>query len=402
MGIKVKVATTSKELNDVYRLRYQVYKKSLGHCVNAQNDLLLDQFDTIPESASIIAYNDDSPIGTIRVNADSAIKLPSDQLFDFSEYRAQILQLTQQLNQSLKIVSASMLAIEESHRNRRDVFQALFKMCCDIAFSWQATHIISTVSSKTISIYKRLKFKELSPPVWIPSLGDFIIPIVSEFTPIYEWAFGAFIDKSQLLKSFSGNFQCLLISAGHPIFHQGSVGSEAYLISRGLVNISQSDHHTNKTLSLATLSRGSMFGELSLIDEGIRNANATALSNTELIVLDKNTFWLKANHDVRYLRGLLAILAKRLRDVDQRAFIYAHGDTATRLNFFINKVLEQAQPSSKHQNQWVARLTLEDFCYMASTSYQQTYAYLTELEKNHRIRLHTNKIIFFGDEEITR
>ena len=400
MAIKVKVATTPKELNDVYRLRYKVYVESEGYFKDIAGDLIVDQFDALPQVANIIAYSGNTPVGTIRANVDTEIKLPSDELYDFTQYREKTIAEQQAKGKPVKFASAGMLAIAEPYRNRRDVFRAMFKMCCDIAFSWQVTHIISTVNIKTAAMYSRLRFEPLCDPIWVPEIGESIVPLVNEFAPVYQWAFGAFSDKSELLESFSGCFQCLLVSAGSEIFAQGSDGHEAYLISRGIVNIAQSDLQSHETLSLATLSRGDMFGELSLIDDGLRSASATAVSNTELIVLDRDAFWRKASQDTVYLKGLLNILTKRLRDVDQRAFIYAHGNTDRRLNFFINKVLEQAQQSSKNPQHWIARITLEEFCYMASAPQQRTLEYLQDLEQAGRLKLRTRDITFIGNEAI--
>lgn len=400
MAIKVKVATTPKELNDVYRLRYKVYVESEGYFQNIAGDLIVDQFDALPQVANIIAYSGNTPVGTIRANVDSEIKLPSDELYDFTHYREKITTEQQAKDQPVKFGSAGMLAIAEPYRNRRDVFRALFKMCSDVAYSWKVTHIISTVNTKTAAMYTRLGFEPLCDPIWKPEIGESVVPLANEFEPVYQWAFGAFSDKSEILESFSGCFQCLLVSAGSEIFTQGSDGYEAYLISKGIVNISQSDEQAHETLSLATLSRGDMFGELSLIDDGLRSATATAVSNTELIVLDRQAFWQKASQDSTYLKGLLKILTERLRDVDQRAFIYAHGNIERRLHFFINKVREQAQQSKSNQQQWVARITIEEFCYMASAPHEQAHEYLYDLQQQGLIKLSTRNITFFSQNEI--
>jgi CRP-like cAMP-binding protein len=221
------------------------------------------------------------------------------------------------------------------------------------------------------------------------------VPLCNEFTPIYNWAFGAFSDKSALLKSFSGCFQCLLYSAGSEIFTQDSNGQEAYLISKGIVNISQTNPCSNETLNLATLSRGDMCGELSLIDSHPRSATATAVSNTELIVLDREAFWQKANEDPSYLKSLLKLLTNRLRDIDQRAFVYAHGNVNTRLKFFLNKVIERSVQSSKHPNRSTSRITIEEFSSMASAPYDVTKEFLNDLQASKRLKIGSRDFTFF-------
>lgn len=400
MAIRVKVATTPKELTDVYRLRYQVYVEGEGYFKDMPGEFIADHFDSMPKIANIIAYSDDTPVGTIRVNCDSEILLPSDELYDFTEYRARIIAQEKAQGREALFSSAGMLAIAKPWRHRRDVFRSMFKMCCDVGHGWGTTHIISAVNVKTAAMYARLNFEALSEPVWIEAIGEHIVPLCNEFSAVYDWAFGAFADKSDFLNSFSGCFQCLLISAGSTIFLQDTQGDEAYLIGRGIVNITQSDQDSKESLGLATLSRGDMFGELSLIDDRPRSATATALSNTELIVLNRDDFWQKAHQDADYLNGLLQILTKRLRDIDQRAFIYAHGDVDVRLKFFINRVLETARQSSKVPTDLIAKITIDDFAYMASAPHADAEIFLNHLEQQQRITIRHRDIIFHGNQTI--
>lgn len=400
MAIRVKIATTPKELTDVYRLRYQVYVEGEGYFKDMPGEFIADHFDSMPKIANIIAYSDDTPVGTIRVNCDSEILLPSDELYDFTEYRARISAQAQAQGRKALFSSAGMLAIAKPWRHRRDVFRSMFKMCCDVGHGWGTTHIISAVNIKTATMYARLNFEAISEPVWIEAIGEHIVPLCNDFNAVYDWAFGAFADKSEFIDSFSGCFQCLLISAGSTIFLQDTQGDEAYLIARGMVNISQSDPNLQESLSLATLSRGDMFGELSLIDDQPRSATATALSNTELIVLNRDDFWQKAHQDTVYLNGLLQILTKRLRDIDQRAFIYAHGDVNVRLTFFINRVLDTAHQSSKTPNDSIAKITVDDFAYMASAPHADAETFLNQLQQQQRITLHKRQIVFHGNQAI--
>lgn len=90
MTIKIKIAKTAKEIDDVFRLRYDVYVKEEGLYGDAYDahQRIIDQFDVVPGAANIIAYNGDEPIATIRINGDTEIGLPLDELYDYSPYRA--------------------------------------------------------------------------------------------------------------------------------------------------------------------------------------------------------------------------------------------------------------------------------------------------------------------------
>lgn len=398
MPIRLKLATTAKELRDIYQLRYQVYAGE-GAFRDVQGDAIIDQFDTMPGVANVIAYDGDIAVGTIRVNLDTDILLPPDEIYDFSEYRARVsLEAENQHRSAPILVSAGMLAIAKQWRNRRDVFRALFKLACDIAYSWGATHIITTVSIKSTTIYRRLGFRAMQEKIWYEAAGDHIVPMSGDLSKVYQWAFGALANNGELIDSFSGSFEYLLVSAGTTIFNQGEQGDEAYLVSRGSVNIFRTDTNTDACFSLATLSAGALFGELSLIDDLPRSASALALHNCELIVLSKQAFWQKAQQNTNYMKSLLSILSQRLRNVDERAVLYAHGTVAQRLDLFLDKVKQGALASKITPGTKVATITVEEFDYMASAGIQETRRFLQQLTLDGIIKVTDKSIIFYGDK----
>ena len=401
MAIRVKAAENAKELADVYKLRHQVYVEGEGYFKDHPGDHIVDQFDTLPQVINVIAYKGDIPIGTIRLNRDSEIGLPCDEIYDFTEYRkSEIAKAKAEGLPAPTFCSGGMLAIAEDWRNRRDLFQALFRMTLDVGGQWGGTHVLLTVNVKSASIYKRLGFSIISEQIWSDAIGEHIVAMVSPFQPVYDWAFGSFSDKKELLDSFAGCFQVYLADAGTDICIEGEEGHEAFLISKGLVDITRTDGEINEKLHLATLGEGEMFGELALIDDQTRSATVTAKSNVELMVLSRDVFWDKLHQDPEYLKSLLKVLTRRIRDADQRALVYAHGDTDTRLRFFLNKILETSIPSIKSPGHWLVRITLEEFAYMAKSPVEQTLAFLTSLEQEGKIALSSKSITFIGKQTL--
>ncbi len=393
MAIRIKIAKTAKELDDVYRLRYKVYVEGEGYFKDlaGKTERIIDHFDAVPKMANIIAYSDDTPIATIRINSDTDILLPSDEIFDFSDYRNAITKLSE----TTLIVSAGMLAIDIAWRNRRDIFQALFKMCADIGTSWGATHVISTINIRSVSIYGRLGFTQHSDEIWIPDIGESIVAMTNEFSTFYTWAFGQFsADYYALITHFSGHFEYLLTSADTTIFNAGEESDTAYLIGRGEVKISYTDEKSKQSLHLATLQAGELFGELSLIDGQLRSANAIAQKNTELIVLHKKDFLNEIYQDPIKIMSVLNIFCNRIRELDKKVFIYAHASMHERLDYFLNQIKQTASLSKDKQKQ-VAKITLEDFAFMASVSIEETENYLQHLAQQQKIAYQANKIIFY-------
>ncbi|MDH5229096.1 MAG: cyclic nucleotide-binding domain-containing protein [Gammaproteobacteria bacterium] len=99
-------------------------------------------------------------------------------------------------------------------------------------------------------------------------------------------------------------------SVDEPIFHIGDQGAGAAIILSGVVEI-----RYKKTV-LATLSRGDFFGEISLVLDERRTADATAIEDTELVFFLRPELdeWITQapQHGARLSTNLAHVLAKRL------------------------------------------------------------------------------------------
>lgn len=188
----IRIARTEKELKDVFKLRYQVYVKQEGYFKDVSTKLITDQFDSTLQTVNVIAYSGIQPIATIRINCDSEILLPCDEMFNFKTYRDSIIAQRKAQDMLPPIFGcASMLAIAKPWRNRRDVFMPLLKIACGYAKNWEVSHLIATVNDKEVSIYKKMGFAILAEPFWVSSIGETLSPVWIDFTRIYQWAFSA-------------------------------------------------------------------------------------------------------------------------------------------------------------------------------------------------------------------
>lgn len=99
---------------------------------------------------------------------------------------------------------------------------------------------------------------------------------------------------------------------GDIVFKQGEVGDEAYIVEKGMIEITK-EADNGSAMMLNTVKRGKMFGEMALIDASPRMATARAVGNTTLIVIPKAAFEkLLGNTDV-VVRTILNTVMDRLR-----------------------------------------------------------------------------------------
>ncbi len=99
---------------------------------------------------------------------------------------------------------------------------------------------------------------------------------------------------------------------GQTIFQKGDNGSSMMAVLRGRVRIS-SVSAEGKEITLNVINPGEVFGEIALLDGEPRSADANAVEETALLIVERRHFlpFLTRNQDLA-LR-LLAVLCERLR-----------------------------------------------------------------------------------------
>ena len=100
------------------------------------------------------------------------------------------------------------------------------------------------------------------------------------------------------------------------IFREFETGQEAFIIKSGLVEMTQTItlNGEEKQKFLANLGPGEMFGEMALIDHGLRIATARAKSNeVTLQIISQNQFDLVLKNINPFVKKMLEIQINRMR-----------------------------------------------------------------------------------------
>lgn len=323
--MKLKIAQTAKELDDVFCLRHEVYIVEEGKFGGKPllNQQIVDRFDSFPDNLNIIAYDGQEPVGTIRIGMDSGLGLATEKYCDLTPYRQEMAnQWWREHNRPTKDGCAGMLAVRERWKKRRDVTRALIKMAIGVLHSWGVTHTYTNVVEEIVSMYDRLGFSTLAGEQWVESAGYSVIPIRASMDTLYQWAFGNL--QNDLLNAYSGHFERLLLQPGEVLFSEGDMGDNAYMVDEGAIKVSRDDI-SGCELILATLEQGELFGELALIDTDPRSATATIMKSAELIVLDRETFQNRLTTEPKLMDLVMRNFAKRIRRMDDLAMVLAYG-----------------------------------------------------------------------------
>jgi CRP/FNR family transcriptional regulator, cyclic AMP receptor protein len=107
------------------------------------------------------------------------------------------------------------------------------------------------------------------------------------------------------------------VQRGALIFAKGDPGSSVMAVLDGSVRISVSTINGHEVV-LAQVSRGDVFGELAVIDGQPRSANATAIENCELMVIERRNFLPFILSYPEVAITLLELVSARLRQSNEQ------------------------------------------------------------------------------------
>ena len=105
------------------------------------------------------------------------------------------------------------------------------------------------------------------------------------------------------------------LEAGEIVFRQGEKGIDLFVIQSGTVEISrgEGEHRT----VMATLRQGDFFGEMSVLESMPRDADAVAVTRTELLVITQGGLLIRLRRDPTFAIEMLHKLSGRVRALNQ-------------------------------------------------------------------------------------
>jgi CRP-like cAMP-binding protein len=100
---------------------------------------------------------------------------------------------------------------------------------------------------------------------------------------------------------------------GEIVFREGELGSTAFLVQSGDVEISRVNDGEDEVLAIIGI--GGIFGEMALIDEKPRMATAKVKGGATIMTITKMMYESKLKNSDPFIRGLLRILVQTVRRV---------------------------------------------------------------------------------------
>ena len=122
--------------------------------------------------------------------------------------------------------------------------------------------------------------------------------------------------RSEELSRLAANAMLVRYRPRATIFQKGDAGASMMAVVRGRVKICTYSAEGQELL-LNIIDRGGLFGEIALLDGQPRSADAVAMEETELLVLERSRLmpFLNANPEIPI--RLIAVLCQRLRQTSE-------------------------------------------------------------------------------------
>jgi CRP-like cAMP-binding protein len=128
---------------------------------------------------------------------------------------------------------------------------------------------------------------------------------------------------------------------GDIVFYEGEKGETMYIIFKGKVKITKKSRDVETTL--AVLSDGDFFGEMSIIDDYPRSATAIVEEDhTKLIVIDREVFESQIQTNPKIIMQILKKMSTRIRDTDKQIENLMLQDIVSRIVGTLKMIISKA------------------------------------------------------------
>jgi HD-GYP domain-containing protein (c-di-GMP phosphodiesterase class II) len=119
----------------------------------------------------------------------------------------------------------------------------------------------------------------------------------------------------QTIERIAERFTSTRVRAGETIINEGDRGQTYYLIATGEATVLKGSGVSQR--ELGRLGPGNGFGEMSLVADEPRSATVRAVSDMELLCLDREQFIVLMDQEERFAQRVLRLLSARLRQSNQ-------------------------------------------------------------------------------------
>jgi CRP/FNR family cyclic AMP-dependent transcriptional regulator len=190
-------------------------------------------------------------------------------------------------------------------------------------------------------------------------------------------------------------------SAGEVIFREGDAGDTCYVVQDGCVRVTR-NHSDGRTITLAELRAGDLFGELAMFDSEKRSATveaAEATSGVALLAGDMRRILMK-HPDIAI--KLLAAFAERLKEANERISRQSFQTVASRVAGVLLAHTEAIHADGESAQNVLIRSTRAEIAQLAGSSRESVSRFLATLERAGLVTCGRGKVVVHDPAALRR
>jgi hypothetical protein len=302
MTVRVRIARTTEELDAVFRLRHQVFVEEEHYMPPRSDRRIADRFDAYPTTANIVAIVEGRIVGAIRFLERSVAGVSTDEFFDFTPF----------VPAGICDGSSGMLVLARRYRSVPRLVVSMVGM----GYYWAASRgielLLGAINPERREAFLRSGYREVAPEFHHEERGLDVQPVILELDAMSD-RFLAFV-KRQGIEHWLSSFERQFHSPGETVVRRGDVGDAAFVVVHGRAAVTAADGTI-----IDELGRGDVFGELALLTDRPRSATVVALTELDLMILERHTLHEQLRQRPDAAEKMLELVAERMATLRARS-----------------------------------------------------------------------------------
>ncbi|WP_408020225.1 Crp/Fnr family transcriptional regulator [Spirochaeta lutea] len=207
-------------------------------------------------------------------------------------------------------------------------------------------------------------------------------------------------DKLTLMNNPAFERFAVTYQKGDLLFVEFEPGDSFYLIQEGRVRISKIMSGLEKTIDV--LYPGEIFGEMAILEEAPRSANAQALDKVKALAFNRANFELLMQGNPQIAMKLLKLFTKRIYDQRRRFQILTLDDPHAKVADVFCMLAEGQSAEQALSETRTFQTSPEDIAHWAGMSPDKTQEVLNHFSSQHRIEIMHDRIIVKNIHDLQR
>jgi CRP/FNR family transcriptional regulator, cyclic AMP receptor protein len=199
----------------------------------------------------------------------------------------------------------------------------------------------------------------------------------------------------ELLERLSSYATTRAVRRGDDIFAKGDPGNSLYAVCAGTVKISVPSAD-GKDAVFNLVGEGEIFGEIALLDGRPRTADATAMTDCELMMIERRDFLDLVRSQPEIALRLMEVLCARLRHTSEQVEDVLFLDLPGRLAKTLLQLTERAKLSQADK----VAITQREIGQMIGMSRESTNKQLRDWEGRNWVRLERGGVVVLRPEAL--